>query len=748
MKMRLCALACSALTALTGSPIFAQTPVQPEANSAIRDIIVTARRTSESLQNVPVAVTGLDSEAIANLQIQNFGDMSKVVPNLDTQRQFGSANAPQFYLRGVSTGSLKFEQDAGIGLYIDGVYLGRPAATAFNLAEIERIEVLRGPQGTLFGRNSTGGAINFITAAPSGKFGVKAEGTVGNFARYKGRISVDLPALGPITARVTYLHDENRGFVRNLTPGRTFNFAEPFGTVTSAKTFGAENTDAVSVAVRLDLDPLTVDYKFDYTDKVSTQLGQQLLFAPAGYPGIPLGAGSVTVPITTRRLGALPLDFTSASRLKVQGHSLTVNYELSDVITLKSITAYRKFSEAIGANDIDGGAFLTTTGNPFTPLASIQDRRQHQWSEEAQVLAHTDALDFVLGGFYFVEKGFDNNPVFLSAAFPTTGVITPSSTAPLSAGGFLSDYFLGNDSTVRNKSYAGYAHMTYRLGEQVELAGGVRYTKDNRRETLYQGTIAPPTQTFNVKGDHWDWDATATYIFSPRVRTYLRFATGYLSGGVLNGVPFKQEEVKSYEAGLKADFLDNTFRINAAIFQADRKNLQVLTFNPSVGSILVPLDKERDRGYEIEMTAVPTAGLTFNASLGYLDAKLSQALGPRQSLAPKYTFSHSGQYDLPAFSNGSFVSLRYDVNFKDNRFSDPVPTSTTNNITQLNSRVDVGARIALNDIPIGGTKARISLWGQNITDNDELEFARDLGGPVIGVFQVPRTYGVDFGFIF
>ena len=746
-------LACSALAAMAPAQAWAQDEQAADQPSAgIQDIIVTARRTGESLQKVPVAVTGLDSATIANLQIQNFGDVAKTVPNLDSQRQFGSASAPQFYLRGVATGSLKFEQDAGIGLYIDGVYLGRPAGTSFSLADIERIEVLRGPQGTLFGRNSTGGAINFITAAPKGEFGVKAEGTYGNYDRIKGRVTLELPALGPLSARISYMHDQNRGYVRNLTPGRTFAFTAPFGTQRSAETFGAENTDAVAVAVRLDLSPLTVDYKFDYTDKVSTQLGQQLLYAPAGYPGpfIVPGPDSVTVAPSQRRLDALPLDFTSASHLKVQGHSLTVALEVNDMITLKSISAYRKFDENVGANDIDGGAFIDAGGNPGTPLGSVQDRSQNQWSQEAQILGHTDALDFVLGGFYFVENGRDNNPVFLNATFPPTGPLTPAA-AP---GGYtffgLGDYFLGANGTIRNESYAGYAHVTYRLGEKIELAGGIRYTKDNRRESIIDaGTLS--NVVFNTSGDHWDFDATATYIFNPRFRVYGRFATGYLSGGVLSGVPFAQETVKSYELGLKGEFLDNTLRVNAAIFQTDRKNVQTITFNAGqfptlpVGTIPVEIPTARERGFEVEITAVPTQGLTFTGSLGHVDSQLSQAVGPRQSLAPRFTASVSGQYDLPAFDNGSFVSLRADGVFKDKRFSDPIPTAATNSISTLPSRFDIGARVSLNDIPLGNTKARISFWGQNLTNNAELEFARDLGGPVVGVFQVPRTYGIDVG---
>jgi len=711
------------------------------ATDRLQDIVVTARRVNESLQAVPVAVTGYNARALAALDIKNFGDIGKTVPNLDVQRQFGSASAPQFYLRGVSTGSLKFEQDAGIGLYIDGVYLGRPAGTAFNLADIDHVEVLRGPQGTLFGRNATGGAINFITAAPKGEFAVRVDGTVGNYDRRKGRISVDLPAWGPLSARVSYVHDENDGYVRNLTPGRVFTFAEPFGTIKSVKSFGFENTDAVSAAVRLDLGRFVADYKFDYTDKRSSQLGQQALVNPV----LGFGLGGVAVPASRSRLDALPLDFASASHLKIQGHSLTATYRLTDDISIKSITAYRKLDEFVGGNDIDGAAF-STGGVPFQAIASIQDRHQHQWSQEAQLLGKTGPFEWVVGGFWFQEKGRDNNPVFLFTAFPP-GLITPSISNPLSGVG--NDYFSGANGTVNNRSYAGYAHLAYKA-EHVELAGGVRYTKDKRKEHLIAaGSIVTPTD-FSASNDHWDFDATATWIASSRVRTYARFATGYLSGGVLGGVPFKPETMQSYEIGLKGDFLDNRLRINAAAFHSVRRNVQVLSFNAASGTFLVPLRRQKTDGIELELTAVPTDGLTFNASIGYLHDRLSQDLGPRQSQAPKYTASVSGQYDLPKFDNGSYLSFRMDGFFKDKRNSDPLPSSATGAITRLPSRFDVNGRFGLVDIPLAGTTASISAWVQNLTNNRKLEFARDLGAPlaVIGVFQVPRTYGLDFGLRF
>lgn len=768
MKLRYAVLAGTMLAAMQPGLAAAQegaaapAPTKPAASAGIGDIVVTARRTEETAQSVPVAITGYNTEQLEALDIKGFGDIGKTVPNLDVQRQFGSASSPQYFLRGVSTGSLAFETDAGIGLYIDGVYLGRPAGSAFDLADIERVEVMRGPQGTLFGRNSTGGAINFITARPTGEFGVKVDGTIGNYDRRKGAITVNLPALGPVTARVSYMHDENTGYVRNLTPGRTFNFVEPFGTIKSAKTFGAENTDAVAAAVHIDGGALQVDYKFDYTDKVSTQLAAQLLgYDPTFLPGVGdppfyTAAPSVSVPPSTKRQRAIASDFMSPSHLKIQGHSLTMALDVSDQITLKSITAFRKLDEKVGGNDIDGGAFMLG-GMAFTPISSLEDRHQKQFSQELQVLGKTGNFEWVLGGFYFRETGRDDNVVFIGAMLPTDGSLIIPSVGPgtgntLNAFDVPSDYMAGQNATVRNKSVAGYAHLAYKA-EHFELAGGIRYTKDNRRETILAGGLVPfaaPPGTYKASSDHWDFDATATYIANQHIRAYLRFATGYLSGGVMGGIPFKPETVKSYEAGVKADLLDNRLRINAAYFITRRKNVQTLGFDAASGTFVYSSPYGHEDGFEIEVTAKPVSSVTLNASYGYLKQKLAAdpVNGPVNSLAPKNTLSLGAQYETPAFDNGAYVTFRLDGFFKDKRLSDPLQNTATLNLTTLPKRFDVNARLSLVDLPIGGAKAKVSLWAQNLTNNHKLEFARNLTTTVIGTFQVPRTYGVDVGFAF
>ncbi|MFM2371215.1 MAG: hypothetical protein RIS85_937 [Pseudomonadota bacterium] len=770
MKLRFTALACTALATLHPVAALAAAPAAPQAdtaqssseNAGIADIVVTARRTTERLQDVPVAVTGYDQTQLKALDIKGFGDIGKTVPNLDVQRQFGSANAPQFYLRGVSTGTLKFEADAGIGLYIDGIYLGRPAGTAFSLADIERVEVLRGPQGTLFGRNSTGGAINFITSAPKGEFGVRAEGTVGNYGRYKGQIVVNLPSFGPFSSRVSYLHDQNTGYVRNLTPGVSFNLAPPFGKITSAKTFGAENTDAVAAAIRFQDGAFTADYKFDYTTKVSTQMAQQLLGYDPGYaagvgnPPFYTAAPSIYVPASTTRQDAIALDFTTPSHLKIQGHSLTMAYDASDEVTLKSITGWRKLDEFVGGNDIDGGAYVVG-GLPFTNISSVQDRHQKQFTQELQVLGKMGNLDWVLGGFYFRETGTDDNPVFIGTLFPTFApqiipVIDATTGNTINIFGVPTDYLAGAKAKIRNKSIAGYAHLGYKA-DAFELAGGVRYTKDDRHENLLAGGLIPlfaPPINADVSFDHWDFDATATYIVNRDVRAYARFATGYLSGGVLGGTVFKPETVKSYEVGVKADLIDKTLRINAAGFITRRKNVQTLSFSAASGTFLFSSPYGREEGFEVELIAKPSANFTFNASYGYLHQRLADdpVNGPVNSLAPQNTVSVGAQYDAPEFADGSHIQFRVDGFFKDKRLSDPIQNAATLGLTTLPSRFDINARLSLLDLSVGGNKVNVAAWVQNLTDNRKLDFARNLTTNVIGVFQVPRTWGVDVGFSF
>lgn len=716
--------------------------------SALEEVIVSARKTDENVQEVPTAITALTSQDLGDLKINNFSQVGQTVPNLNIQNQFGSASAPQFYLRGVATGSLKFQTDAGVALYVDGVYLGRPAGTAFDLADISRIEVLRGPQGSVFGRNSTGGAINMITTEPSGEFGGKAEVGFGNYGQKRTKVSVDLPAFEGLAARLTYLHNENDGFVKNDSSARhTFDFPSPFGTKTTAKRFGMDKTDAMGLALSYTgIDKLKLDYRFDYTDKTATQMPAQL-FSEA-----------------PTRQSRYALDFSSPSKLRIAGHSLTADYDVTENFGIKNILAYRSLNENVGLNDIDGKA-LTLNGAPFEELASNQVRAQSQWSDELQFYGTTGSVDWIGGLFWFQEKGRDNNPVFIQSAFPE-GITHDLSTG--SSIYSLSDYFSGSNSTIQNKSRAVFGHATWHATDELDLAAGLRYTKDDRHEHIIEAA-GITNQSSSASFNHTDWDVSATYKVSPDLNFYGKISTGYLTGGIISGVKFDPETIKSYELGMKSQFLDNRLRVNVAVFQTEREHLQSVQFNagtnPDVplGTYLADGGKSKQNGIELEVTALPMDGLTLTANYGHVNDHIDSGL---RSLSPKNNAYLAAQYEVFTFSNGSHVDARVDGTWTDKHYQTNCPVGSTASVTDgctnpsnspafaeldrlatTKANWQVGARLSLADIPLGrdNTRGRVSLWGKNLTNSDEVEFARDVGvGQVVGTFQQPRTYGVDF----
>jgi len=370
---------CTAVGLLGGILALVSTPQEATAQQqaastatgeggGLQEVIVTATRRQENLQQVPVAVSPIGPELLQDLRIESFGDVGQSVPNLNVQQQFGSASSPQMFLRGVATGSLKFETDAGVALYVDGVYLGRPAASAFDVADISRIEVLRGPQGTLFGRDSTGGAINIITARPTGQFGVEVEGDVGNFSYGRAKLTVNLPDFAGIDLRLTYLHESQAGYVTRTGPVQPYDFAAPFGVITPATDFGNNTTNAVGVGLNYKAgDSFTLAYTLDYTDKNSSQLGTQLLGEYGFFnPSFTLLPGSNVTTVSPNYQTSLPID-TSQTELKVQGQSLVGAYKFSDELTIKDILAYRQFSEGPNFNDIDGN-LLKDSGISSTSL--------------------------------------------------------------------------------------------------------------------------------------------------------------------------------------------------------------------------------------------------------------------------------------------------------------------------------------------------------------------------------------------
>ena len=372
LLVRTAVVAVAAGAALPGMAS-AQTTEEGARAGGLSEIVVTAQRRSENLQDVPVAVTALDSNTLDNLRVKDVQNLSGLAPNLTIATQ-GIQSIPTISMRGINSGTSDNAVDPKIGIYLDGVYIGRSVGAIFDLADIQQVEVLRGPQGTLFGRNATGGAISLVTAKPTGEFGIKAMASYGNQDSLRLRTTVNLPQMGPLSLKFSYLHDESNGWMKNLAGGQTIDLSlrEPsFGTLKYANRLGARNTDAFQGAARLDFGgDVTVDYRFDYTDSKSVGSPVQVL----GHTG---GLAIMTSPIFALQaltggitnLGTKPLsrvaNATSVQPMTVEGHNLTLTWQASDNFTFKSITGYRKFKQKPNIYDLAGTGGLRLSVGQF-----------------------------------------------------------------------------------------------------------------------------------------------------------------------------------------------------------------------------------------------------------------------------------------------------------------------------------------------------------------------------------------------
>lgn len=772
----------------------AEPPSATQGDTGLGEIVVTARRVTEKLQDVPASIGVLAEADLTSRQIDSISDLKGAVAGLSTNRT-PSAAGNNIAIRGISGVTIPSPAtDNSIGFYIDGVYIARTQGAGADIADLARVEVLRGPQGTLFGRNASAGALSFVTNTPSDEFYLNAEALYGNYDRKRGRITLNLPLAEGFAGRVSYTHDETDGDQRNTTRfPQGYDYAG-FGHFDPARTYGASNSDALTARLRYTgIEGLTVDYKYDRTDLTETPRGAQIIgFVPGSIAGTIAGILPFQVPgdVTPsfRRLDAYSSAYQSTSKIRTSGHLVNVEYELSDRLTVRSISAWRRV-RTLALNDLDGGDYLipvsATTTLDFCVSCSVNQFQQSQFSQEIQLLGHFDRLSFIGGLYYFTERARLNNTYAIGGILTRSpGVVTPLDTncALVPAGGPLGDYCIGANSAARNRSYAAYGHVDYRFTDQLELAVGGRFTKDKRMsQDLRASALIPQDQ---VSYQRFNYDAALTYRFDQNVNVYARYATGYQSGGIERSTSFKPEDTRSAEIGLKGEFLDRKLRMNLAFYFAwikDRQSAAVF-FGPDaripnnafpVG--LLTYNQEgtsKVKGLEIETTLVPMRGLTLTGNFGYNDPKPSNNT---RNISPKITFSFSGQYDAPKFDSGMYLSFRVDGDYRGKYFQAfPVPNQLQTGpfsgafpaalrqgfasndayyaaLEKASTSGDywlANARLSLLDVPLGSTKARIAGYVRNLFDSKGLQYASNYGAIIAGTYEQPRTYGLEVGITF
>ncbi|AGH48995.1 MULTISPECIES: TonB-dependent receptor [Sphingomonadales] len=789
--MRIAYLAAASALAMAANaaaiiPAMAQDAAADGSGGGLEDIVVTAQRREENLQKVPVAVTALSSEALDNARVVNVAALSGYAPNLQVTSQ-GQQSIPLFQIRGIASGASNNAVDPKVGVYLDGVYIGRSVGAIFDLADLQRVEVLRGPQGTLFGRNSTGGAVSLISANPTGEFGVRQQLSYGNYNAMRSRTVVDLPALGPLSVKLAYLHDEMEGDTDNLIAGKTLDFSQirpDFGTLKYAKRLGGKNVDAFQLAARVDAsDDLKIDYHFDYTDSRTSGRAVQYLGSPAGGAGVLAGVVVGFQPLTggivnagKKQLDAVA-NATSSEHVITQGHNLTATWDVSDVLTVKSITAYRKFHQKPNTYDLSSSGGLRFSGaqlgallqndipgifddanqpgpnDSFFALLTARETKQKQFTQETQFLFNWDRFDLTSGLFYFHEN---------SPSTDVLGVMLPVANGVVTATPF--DAIFGNGVTETravNDSMAGYAQLTWHATDQFDLAFGGRYTIDDRSTDLIsvssaQGGGLAAGQTYKTSYKRFNYTAIATYRPTDDVTTYAKVATGYVAGGILGAIPYDPEKLISYEAGVKSQLFGNRLRANLAAFYSDYKDMQVQSFENGVQAFR-NAGKARIWGVEGEFEAVPLDGLTLNANFGYTNFKYKEYIQNgidrsdeiRPTYTPKWTARLGGQYDFPEMANGGNFYVALDSRYRSGavitEFSSGIPE--LDRLSYVKKYILADARAGIASLPIRGTEIGISGWVKNVFNVNRAPF----GPEAITQVTIPdrgRTYGIDLSLKF
>lgn len=734
---------------------------QDDMGIGIADIVVTAQKREQRLQDVPVSISALNADALQANRIANLSDLNSVSPNLSIRETSGGGGLPSLTMRGALSVGVAPGADREVGFYVDGVYIGHATGSMFELADVERIEVLRGPQGTLFGRNATAGAISFITKNPKGEFALHQEFTVGNYDQFRSKTRIDLPAFGPFSAAIAYTHTERRGETRNLGAGTVWDYsAAGRGRRVSPKWLGDDNKEVVAAALRYDGGDFTTTYKFDW----ATVHGSPVAI---GFPGYGPGLSSFDIPafyaaqdpskmtpISLRRPDAVNNSFTTSVAQKVQAHNLTSEWTVSDSLSLKNVFGYRKVhsfvSQELGAL---GGMMVPNTDTPFVLYGNVTEFRHKQISDELQLNYKSDAATVTAGLLYYSQKQGSGGPLGLTNGNSFKAVPDYVLTC--------ADAFscLGPVPT-KGTSKAAFIQAEGHITSDFDIIGGFRVTQDKK-----SGGFSP--RTFDVKDTNTNYMVGVNYRPTSDVMLFAKYSTAFMSGGGNIGAFFPElqtyapETAKSWEAGIKSDWLDRRLRANLSLFDVTYKDIQWITSgifcgDAKSGTCVFTLGDGRARGAELELTMAPTRGLIVTSGVGYTDFKYKKltdlALGSSGffgvTYRPEWTVNNAVQYDTPSIDalGGGHVSVRVDANFQSEMLgaADAAPAYIP--LVKVPGIVNVNGRIALSNIDLAGHRAEISLWGKNLTDNDQISMTSSFGFMFPATYQRARTYGVDLKF--
>jgi iron complex outermembrane receptor protein len=701
----------ASVLALAASPAAAQdngpAPAAQDASADTAqngDSVVTAPFRETRLQDTPLAITATSGADLAARGQTKLTDLQ--APSLAIQPATGGYGpAAQIYIRGVGQYDSNFSFEPGVGVYIDDVYYSTVLGNVFNLVDLDRVEVLRGPQGTLAGKNSIGGAIKLYSKKPDGGGSNFVEVEAGSYNLVNVRAAANMTIVDDkVFARISGMAKHTTGYVDRV----DYKCANPTSALPTYATSGnscllghegGSNDIAVRGQLRiLPVERLEINLSGDYfmsrgdpspdiliaarqftTPTVNGVAFGPMFIPPNNYTSYALFRGSTIS----------SFEGTPKSDLTSWGLSGSLDYEIADGIKFTSITAYRSAATDYGY-DYDL--------SPIPKSESNNQPRQHQFTQEVRLNAEIGKFaDLTVGGFYYRGSALQNQRSLIAS--------------------INSDFFAAD--TIESKSKSAFAHVVVQATDRLNLTGGVRYTDDNKVYTFHRrtadGSFSPSQSPLNNVGGTfskgvWDWRAVVDYRWSDAFMTYAQFSTGFKGGGVNprpfapnQVVPFGPERLKAYEVGFKSDFLDRMVRLNVSAFYNQYSNLQLQSsnpffnvnmpvqndpnlpnYNPTAGTspsgVFINAGDAHRKGFEAELTITPTQGLRINGSLSYLEGHYTSLL-PQATISglninmelpfsPKWQGNLGIQYELPVGSGT--LTPRIDYEYKGKYYANPV----------------------------------------------------------------------------
>jgi iron complex outermembrane receptor protein len=668
-----------------------------EEKRPLEEIVVTAQLREQSLQDVPISIKALGAAEIADKKIDDIGDIMFEVPGLSVYSFLPSQVNPS--IRGAWSLNDAPGVEQSVAMFMDGVYIGQTGFFSVDLFDIERIEVLKGPQGTLFGRNATGGALNVITSNPPDAFDATFEGTVGNYGQRDLQGIVGGALSDSLSGQIAFSSKNSDGFYTNIIDGRDVEAQDRFGVRGKLR---YDINDAVDVVLSAE----------HLRDKM-----QGTAFKLTGDP-LPY--------IGTEAFGTndkVTLDFLGGLDNETWAYTATITGD-TNIGTITSITGYRESDNHVAADP---------DGTDVVEFEVLDDDQIEQFSQELRLAGQANNIHYV-GGLYFVtiehervqNRLFDGAPgsLFEIALWPEPVLEVD-----------------GQD--IETKSYAAYGEITYAFDGGLSLTGGIRYTNDDKTGTSFCSSGGPlllcPSPALTVSHDG-SWDAVtprfvAQYEFSDDFMAYGSISRGFKSGGfplnIFNPDPqedFKPEYADNYEVGIKSRLWDQRLQMNLAIFRTDFTDLQVLEIDSSTGQTFAANAGEAEtQGVELDLNVAVTNAFYVYGNYSYLDSEYKSLQleggdfsGNKTPLTPEHSFNVGAEYTWNLPGGAGEVAMRANVLYKSRYFISV--DNNPNRTAKLDNIVNAGINYTT-----PGERWEFSLWGKNLTDKRTFWITSDRG---------------------